>query len=415
MPGWQARKDRFGRWLCNQGRLLFAGMFFLPGLCASAALVLYLVDIPACLGPWWQLALGVVIGIVAWVVISETLCRPLVRADTSGPGRYEHFRLRYFQLDARFRGLRVLTPGWGAATKSIPVGEAQALVCALHRDLICHGRLERQWRWIHATGYLNLWRAIHRAEEAMIEFEDPNRLASMALVDLDRMGAVELADAKHLVSALTNLVKGERGKPAGRPLPDRCHKPENRALLRGARFTINSTLEDLTSGLIGLRNYLFTAVVVTGFASLGVVGLAIIEHASRSVVAVATAYSLVGATVGMLWELYATSRRKKPTAEDYGFGIVRLLAVPLMSGLAGVLGVLLTRVGATYAGVGTTASTTAPPLSQVFGYAEFSSGLVVAAAFGLSPARVFSNLRGRADLYKDDIEKLTPGGTSTSG
>jgi hypothetical protein len=69
--------------------------------------------------------------------------------------------------------------------------------------------------------------------------------------------------------------------------------------------------------------------------------IAIITGAQQSAIAAASAFYLVGATVGLLNQLRGVSQ-SDTAVEDYGLSIARLIAMPLFCGLAAIGGVVLT-------------------------------------------------------------------------
>jgi hypothetical protein len=116
------------------------------------------------------------------------------------------------------------------------------------------------------------------------------------------------------------------------------------------------------------------------------------------------AFYLVGSTVGLFSEVYTRSRRIRGVSDDIGLEFVRLLTVPQLSGIAGVLGVVLTRLGGTATASGT------PSLDEVFSLTDYPFGIVVAAIFGLTPGLLLARLRQQTDEYKDELTRTGTGG-----
>ena len=133
--------------------------------------------------------------------------------------------------------------------------------------------------------------------------------------------------------------------------------------------------------------------------------LAVLRDVSDVMLTAGVAFFLVGAVVGVFNELYISSRpTRKGMVFDYGLSHVRLLVTPVLSGLAGVGGVLVTTMMGSFL-VGTAS---APDLSTVFSLDTYSMGLVVAAIFGLTPGLLLTRLRDRTDAYKEEIEQSAP-------
>ena len=113
---------------------------------------------------------------------------------------------------------------------------------------------------------------------------------------------------------------------------------------------------------------------------------------------------------GGLEELWGASRGQRGAVHDYGLALVRLLTIPVLSGIAAVLGVLFTRLGA---GVGTTESPVT--LDQIFSLQNYPLGIVVAAIFGLTPGLLLERLRAQTNEYKDELMKSAAGTPGASG
>jgi formate-dependent nitrite reductase membrane component NrfD len=120
-------------------------------------------------------------------------------------------------------------------------------------------------------------------------------------------------------------------------------------------------------------------------------------------------YYLVGALVGLFAELYGASRGHLRAVHDYGLALVRLLTIPVLSGIAAVLGVVLTRLAG--------AASTDVPLTDIFSLEDYPLGIVVAAIFGLTPGLLLERLRTETNEYKEELLKSaagTPGANTAS-
>jgi len=65
-------------------------------------------------------------------------------------------------------------------------------------------------------------------------------------------------------------------------------------------------------------------------------GVALLADVSQTALKAALAFYLVGATVGLFRHLRNASARDAIIEDDYGLSTVRLLQLPLFSGIAGV-------------------------------------------------------------------------------
>ena len=172
---------------------------------------------------------------------------------------------------------------------------------------------------------------------------------------------------------------------------------------------LNSYRDDLFERFVRIRNAMFAALVYVGLVAVGVLALAVIALPRRldDAVIAAMAYYLVGALVGLFAELYGASRgQHRGAVHDYGLAFVRLLTVPVLSGIAAVLGVVVTRLAG--------AAATDVPLTDIFALEEYPLGVLVAAIFGLTPGLLLERLRTETNEYKQELVKSAAGTPGTS-
>jgi H+/Cl- antiporter ClcA len=115
----------------------------------------------------------------------------------------------------------------------------------------------------------------------------------------------------------------------------------------------------------------------------------------------ATAFYLVGAITGLFGRFYREALAKS-TVDDFGFSTVRFIATPLLSGLAGVGGVLLTVTLTALAGSGLNSLNNPQDLGQIFKVVP--QFLLLAAIFGLTPNLLITGLQNAAKKYESDIQ-----------
>jgi hypothetical protein len=113
-----------------------------------------------------------------------------------------------------------------------------------------------------------------------------------------------------------------------------------RAVLRTVRRAINEFRDDRWGGMVVARNRLFGTMMFTGLTAYALLAIAIISGAPKAAIAAASAFYLVGATIGLLSRLRGESQSDSGV-EDYGLSTARLITLPLFSGLAGIGGVVL--------------------------------------------------------------------------
>lgn len=116
-----------------------------------------------------------------------------------------------------------------------------------------------------------------------------------------------------------------------------------RLTLREVRRAINDYRDSLWEGLIRVRNNLWRTIFITGLITCILLCIAILStsqaNGHAAIIAIAEFY-MVGAVGG----LFGAIRRESMTdthIDDYGLTFVRLILTPLLSGLAGVGGVLI--------------------------------------------------------------------------
>ncbi len=163
-----------------------------------------------------------------------------------------------------------------------------------------------------------------------------------------------------------------------------------------------------------VRNHLLATIFVTGFVAHILLCIAILEGVStpvnpapnRDAIIAAAVFYIVGATAGLLGRIYRESRTST-AVDDYGLSFVRLIATPLLSGLAGVGGVLLY---STVVPQGTTA-----PLNMVQNVFNLNrlDYIIVAAIFGLTPNLIVRSLQERSEKYLSALQSSKGAETQT--
>jgi hypothetical protein len=93
--------------------------------------------------------------------------------------------------------------------------------------------------------------------------------------------------------------------------------------------------------------------------------------------------------------------------EDYGLSHVRLIQIPLFSGLAAVGGVVLTRLLIELNLDSESAQM--PSFEEILSFRQNPLGLIAAAVFGLTPTLLVSSLQRRAEQWKEDLQTSAPG------
>jgi hypothetical protein len=418
---------------------LVAGLLFLPGLLGAATAAVYFTGWPSEQGGD-QVGMGIALGLAGWLFISVAFLRGLARPEIAHGGVYE-------QLCVRLRSLRGQMEGIDAGTSPLqPQGhsdssrEAYQIAlehkCRLESALLSESSDSQRptppreftsgFRWWFAFGYINLWRDVHRAEEALLEVQAPDELYVAALQDEARLAKATIESRDVLAAELRTLIDarreyaaqdkrtsgGQSGKglankrlkrrrtsdgESGKTLPDPFAMPRARAVVRAVRYALNQRRNELWDRLVHLRMLVLFSMIATGIVTYGLLALAVIQGVEETAVTAGIAFYLVGALVGLFGELYGTSRRRRGIVEDYGLSSARLLTVPLLAGIAAVGGVLLTRLG------GTATSDELPTLAEIFSLQKYPFGLVISAIFGLTPGLLLDRLSQQTEDYKSEL------------
>ena len=384
---------------------LVAGLAILPGALAVFITFFYLGDWPT-ENPFDQVFYGVIVAVGGWLVFSVVFLRGLSDVQNGDSAAYDELVMRAATLKARIDVLGAPDPVPVAAeTREKARLEAEKLWRGVD-DALQNKSHGSAMRWAAASGYTSLWRQLHRAEEALLASERKESLYAEAVDDEARLTLTKVDEAKNLGNELRRILGDPKDPHSPTQIASELDTPEGRALLRKIRCVLNSYRDDLFQRFVRIRNAMFATLVYVGLVFDGLLALAMVVAPPefKKAIAVAIAYFLVGALVGLFAELYGASKGQRGAVHDYGLALVRLLTIPVLSGIAAVLGVLFTRLGA---GVGTTESPVT--LDQIFSLQNYPLGIVVAAIFGLTPGLLLERLRAQTNEYKDELMKSAAG------
>jgi hypothetical protein len=409
---------------------LVAGLLFLPGLAGAATAIAYFAGWPSQKGSL-QLVLGMLVGVVAWFLVSFVFLRGFGRPEGADGGAYEQLCVRLRSLQARVRppdeGILSQDTDRGRAAEAYRLAHAhtQRLEEMILRPKRNGGQQQGSrefasgFRWWFAFGYVNLWRDVHRAEEALLEVEHPDDLYIVALEDAERLRHASIEGREKLMLELRRLLEARKTYEANRgasklkPCHGRRHErvdplelPAARALVRAVRHRLNQRRNELWDRLVHLRILVLYSMIATGIVAYALFALAVIQEVEEESVTGGITFYLVGAVVGLFGELYATARRRRGIVDDYGLSTARLLTVPLVAGIAAVGGVVITRLS------GTATAEGLPPLQDIFSLTEYPFGLVIAAIFGLTPGLLLDRLSQQTEVYKKELAQTGTGAES---
>ncbi|HLZ10428.1 MAG TPA: hypothetical protein VKT80_17705 [Chloroflexota bacterium] len=217
-----------------------------------------------------------------------------------------------------------------------------------------YGRSKRGLQWVLGKGYVDLTRAVHRAEEAAILYEPISFVFADGLRDQSRIVDSTIPHADELVNrlrrALITLNPSSAGylpqlPPAHAGPPDAADSSLSvqtlaRVIVSNARYTVDEFRDSATARLLDARNELLARMFLTGLATwLLVVFVVLTRPPELTLLTSAILYS-IGATVGLFSRLYA-DLSSDSFGSDYAVSYVRLFQAFLLSGHAALAGVYI--------------------------------------------------------------------------
>jgi hypothetical protein len=401
------------------------------GLYLSSPLPIFVQPAPN----WYPVVFGALFACVVYLIVALFLCY-FTTAEGSNPGSYDLLTSRLCQLKAR---LSVIDspdadgkPKKLAEYQQVALQEAKDSLADLRNYL---DRYAARLQWVLGLGYVNAWGKLHRAEEALIEVEPIEMVIRGAMHYKLSIQDSKLSNRDELLKKLRQAIKElnpamERQFKMYRPEEDNeeIHKlkhdlreiavkvqidldsdlanksdsiqvisPEAEArarmTVREVRRTLNEFRDRLWEGLVRARNHLFATIFATGFVTYALLCVAIMSSVTistnRDEILAATVFYIVGATMGLFRRFYLESQIST-AVDDYGLSLARLIATPLLSGLAGVGGVLLF---STFVFESITFSA-----SSIFRL-DRPDYIIAAAFFGLTPNLIIRGLQQRSEKY----------------
>lgn len=337
-----------------------------------------------------------------------------------GMTRIEHANSEaYFQLDEAIAEVDAMCQAVGcqqldADEHNSELGQEHRRVCAeieRHQADIQRSRSRKGAEWLQGIGYIGLWSRVHRAQEALIEIEPASWVVKRAQYDYLRISDSNLDNNQVLTERLLQAVRVLQGETAEQPTQSsdvRLRKadpglqpPTNvaaaRTLVSTIRRTLNEFRDESRAGLVRARNQLMATTAFTAITLYTLLWLAIAAEASRETLMAALAFYMEAALVGLFGRLHAEFGADAGV-DDFGLSTTRLIVTPLLSGVAGVLGVVVVAMAAA------TQATGGAPLPAAFNLGEHPLSVMTAAAFGLTPGLLIDRLNQRVENYKDDLK-----------
>ncbi len=413
---------------------------------------------------WLLLLLAHVLAIVLWLV-AAWICYPFATAESANSGSYGLLKARLCQLRAKLgitgsdHDQRVLEKKCGDIEEAIRYiceihtkspkkmdndGNQAARITALTSYIDIRKILYQHpagLLWAFGSGYCNVWRLLHQAEEAIIASDSKEEIIYEAMGDKMALHGSAIVAKDELLETLIQAVMvlqptagiylkehqsnkesisltalkekafeeflSQHGISIQKDTNPTSDETTARSALRRVRRALNSLRDRGWEGLLRARNRLLASIVITGVMTHVLLCMTILNAGpldtsvpNPSLVA-ATAFYLVGAVTGLFGRFYREAIAKS-TVDDFGFSTTRFIATPLLSGLAGVGGVLLTVTLTTLGGLGLSALNNLQDLGQIFKLAP--PFLLLAAVFGLTPNLLITGLQNTAKKYESDIQ-----------
>ena len=342
---------------------------------------------------------GLGLGIVAWVIATWSMTFRS-RPENVNPRVYADLLEKHRSVLTRLDGLRAQHAASNAFI------EAEKHLRWASRELRIDGTPTQPGvDWASGYAYINVWMALHRAEESMLGIASRDELADVMLHDRLRTTG----------SRLTNLIAKVRAareelRRVARPGNARPTAAEAEAMTRievaAVRQAVNEFRDTRWDGLARARNRLNYTTLITAWTAYLVLVASIGLGAPREAIAAGAVFFLVGALIGLFAQLRADAQTEE-AVEDFGMAAARLRQTLIGSGLAAVGGIVITAMiadaTAVERGVGP------PSLSDVFTVSANPAQLLIAALFGLSPQLLIERLTASADRYRSDLKQTGTG------
>jgi hypothetical protein len=429
------------------GSLVVTGVAF-PIVASIATICFYLAPefafpLLAASSKWYAPVYGFLTACITWLLLAVFSIR---FATVSGAyiHVYESLKSRHSELKARLGivedtcieqyllGMRQkLEIVEGDDSRNEALSKAYNAYTDLHQNLFHnHSAIE----WASRTGYVQAWRMIHRAQEALVEVEPIQEVIADVVRDIRSIQNSAMTDSKSLTRKMLQAVKDlcpeamvyfeelrtdknytdlfEEKVPAQLPHeplqlsissadPAQKHPGQSdqiaRKVVQQVMHSLHIYQDSLRSGLVRWRNTIYIAIALTGFVTYLLLCFVILWNTTQFAIGTATAYYMIGAITGLFVRFYNEANNKDAPAEDYGLLVARLIAIPLLSGLAAIGGVLIAATLPSLSGQ------KSPDFGVIFNGPVTLEYFFAAAIFGYAPNLIIGNLQQRAHKYSTDL------------
>ena len=271
--------------------------------------------------------------------------------------------------------------------------------------------------WTSGAGYVGLWQAMHRAEEAILMVAPDAVVIASSQADQARLRGSSIAGQRLMLGTSRVAVEVIAGGKVDNTLAAAIGVPTNldvqtaRGLLAGTRKVVNEYRDDLSLGLVQLRRRLNLSVLFIGLSGFAALALMMIGGLEVKYLVTGMAYYLIGVFIGVLPVAYS-ERNMKSQVSDFGVSFARMTHIALISGVAAVAGVgLAAMIIIKPLGLSLLDE---PPASMAnllwaFDFARYPAAIVAAAVFGLTPGLLFKRLKEAGNSMTLGLEKSSAG------
>ena len=385
---------------------------------------------------WYALVTGGILTGILWLVVAVPYCY-FTTTRGANLSSYVQLKSRLSLLIARLEQLELIEQQEGTGIDKDLLNQRLALTEVYTACEEMNRKLHTSpagLPWSLGFGYINLWRLLHHAEEALIEIAPieevirgamHNKLAikGSTIVGKDEL-LVQLNQAVEVLQPMALLFFNEQPREAAeqpQSLNGSNVKTVARVVLREVCSTLNEFQDRSRERMVRARNRLLVSMIITGFVTYCLLAIVIltspspIPHGSTTpaqvTVLAATVFYFVGAIAGLFVRFYFESRISR-NIDDFGLSKARMMVLPLLSGLGAIGGVLFVTV--LLAVFGGFAAEKSISLSTLFTFTPYL--LLVAALFGIIPNLIMKGFKeqvnvseGGAQHYKkatgaDEIE-----------
>jgi hypothetical protein len=176
----------------------------LPGVAGAVSATLYLARHDAHPGYWLNrtglrsFVFGGAIALLAWFLLAPLL-RRYAFASRSNPSVYEDLRTEYHELNARLECVEEAKRGCPAAAGHLAVVKSELGLGDSPEDAAL--------RWTLATGYISVWKRLHRAREDLLAVLPIQEVVGAALDCRSRLRGSKIANADGFVRELELAVR----------------------------------------------------------------------------------------------------------------------------------------------------------------------------------------------------------------